>query len=241
MGMMGGAFKRGKQEEKGPKDDKKGGDKKKDNKADKPPLEKRGAPEVHKAAPPRVQVIAPGAMGATPAVIAQRRVLPVGEAQLVRVTSEVMQRRRLQEAQDPATLLQPQAKALNPADPRGLRRASMPVTASPSLHRSYLSPHDVRGQQENPETKPRRRSTALPYRRRSFNVVKEDEYVKDPLECLLPTYPHSEKLNIPPVRFSMRCVMYVDSALIGIAVGILLALVVKGFLVVACFAHYALG
>ena len=228
MGMMGGAFKRGgKDDEKGPKEDKKKDDKKKGPPKEGPPPPKGGQTQksgnkqdarVQKATP-QIQVTSPGASSIRPGVVSQpRRVLPHGISRMASITDQVINRKQ-------------QRLTLHPVLPQGSRRASLPaLMADP-----FLSPNDSRGAYEkNPAL--RRKSTALPYRRRTFDVVEEDEFVKDPLECLLPNYDKEEKLNIPPVTFSIKCSMYLDSVGIGFIVGILLALVVKGILVLLHFA-----
>ena len=224
MGMMGGAFKRGgKDDEKGPKedkkkDDKKGGPPKGDGHTQAANQKTDAASRVRKAKP-RIQVTSADDSSIRPAVISKpSRVLPHGISRMASITDQVINR-------------QHQRLTLNPVLPQGSRRASLPaLTAQP-----FLSPNDRRGAYEkNPAL--RRKSTALPYRRRSFNVVEEDEYVKDPLECLLPNYENEEKLNIPPVTFSIKFSMYLDSVGIGFVVGVLLALIVKGILLLLDYA-----
>ena len=228
MGMMGGAFKRaGKDDEKGPKEDKKkdkgkGGPPRDDKKGKGGPpprgqkhADKNNTTERGQVFLPKVQVALPDARTVTPAVIVERSRPPVGISRMSSITDQVICR-------------QQDRKTLNPVLLRGSRRASVPaLMADP-----FLSPHDTRGAHEkNASLKMRRKSTELPYRRRSLNVVVEDEYVKDPLECLLPVYEHKEKLNITPTGFAIKFSMYLDSTCIGFIVGILLALIVKGILV----------
>ena len=223
MGMMGGAFKRGgKDDEKGPKEDKK-----KDDKKGGPPKggqtqtanQKTDAASRVRKAKPLIQVTSPDASSVRPPVISKpSRVLPHGISRMASITDQVINR-------------QHQRLTLSPVLPQGSRRASLPsLMAQP-----FLSPNDRRGAYEkNPAL--RRKSTALPYRRRSFNVIEEDEFVRDPLECLLPNYENEEKLNIPPVTFSIKFSMYLDTVGIGFVVGILLALIVKGILVLLDYA-----
>ena len=219
MGMMGGAFKRGgKDEDKGPKEDKKKDKKDGPPKGGKPPPSGQKPSDKSNShaqvSPPKVRVTSPDAKTVKPAVVTEPgRPYTVGITRMASITDQVISR-------------QQQQKMLNPVLPRGARRASLPVLMADP----FLSPKDTRGAHEKDPVSLRRKSSALPYRRRSFNVV-EDEYVKDPLECLLPEYEHEEKLNIAPSGFAVKCSMYLDTTCIGFIIGILLALVTKGILV----------
>ena len=227
MGMMGGAFKRGgKDEEKGPKEDKKK-DKKDKDKGAPPPKGVENHPANTKSTSkpdslrirktnPDIHVVSPDQSHIRPAIITQqRRVLPKGISRMASLTDQVINHKE-------------NKVLMNPNIPRGSRRASMPASAFNG--NPFLSPNDMRGAlAKNPSL--RRKSTQLPHRRRSFNIVDEDEFCRDPLECLLPNYEHEEKLNVPPVSFSIKCSMYLDCIGIGLVVGILLALIVKGIFV----------
>ncbi len=218
VGMM-GAFKRGgKQDEDKPAKDRKKDDRDRKNKPSKDQTDSRRSPQI---GVPKVQVIAPGAARGTPPVISERKVLPVGTSQFAGVAERLIEHRHLRRDLGAGA---PAAQASAPA-----RRASLPLrTAAP-----FLSPHDTRGAHERPDgARLRRKSTALPYRRRSFNVVQEDQYVTDPLECLLPQYSHPERLNVPPANLALKFSMYVDSIFIGTLVGVTLAVVLKGILMV---------
>ena len=243
MGMMGGAFKRGgKDDEKGPKEDKKKVDKKRGPLKEgphakggqaQPANQKTGnkqdasrarqtKSQIQVTSPdasstrPRIQVTSPDASSTRPAIVSEsRRVLPV--SRMASITDQVIDRKQ-------------QRLRLHPVLPQGSRRASLPaLMADP-----FLSPNDWRGAHAK-DPALRRKSTASPYRWRSFTVVEENEFVRDPLECLLPNYENEEKLNIPPVTFSIKFSTYLDSVGIGFIVGILLALIVKGILLLVDF------
>ena len=228
---MGGAFKRGgKDDDKGQKDDsQKGkkderkGDKKDDRKGGLPPHLPQKSPKRHEAtaqgprSPPKLEVTSPDAARAQPAVITEPgKVSSVGISRMASITDQVIKRKK-------------QKQILNPAFPSETRRASLPVL----MAEPFLSPHDTRGAYErDPSLKMRRKSTAVPYRRRTSTVIEEEQYVKDPLECLLPVYEHEDRMNIPPASCSLRSAMYVECTCIGVLFGIVMALITKGILLI---------
>ena len=145
MGMMGGAFKRGgKDDEKGPKEDKKKDDKKGGPPKGGPPGKGGQTQPAHqktgnkqdasraRQTKPRIQVTSPDASSIRPAIVSEpRRVLPHGISRMASITDQVIDRKQ-------------QRLRLHPVLPQGSRRASLPaLVADP-----FLSSNDWRGAHE---------------------------------------------------------------------------------------------
>ncbi len=221
MGMM-GAMKRIKEEDKGvPKDDKKK-DKDKDKvidmgggkgggKSDKEGGEKKSVRSWQAAG----ESASAEAGNRKPTVVVEpQKTTPPGMARLAQLTDQIV-------------ALKQQKLQLNPLLARGTRRASLPVN---NINPMLLAP-PVEGQEPSEPSqgylRMRRKSTALTMRRKSFQNVPEEEEVADPLECLFPPYTEDMEYMNVHISKSERTLMYSQTICIGLALGVILALILK--------------